>query len=118
MFLGRCHAVPNNLRIDSILGILTLNMEYAITSGDVLVYLEILVAILLVVVLYNLLFVAVDLRKILKRFNEITEHVEDVIMKPLSMADSVLQWVMEYIESEEGKKKAKKGKKKSKAKKK
>jgi sensor histidine kinase YesM len=86
-------------------------MEAVITTGDVLVYLEILVAVLLVVVLYHFLFIAVDLRKILRRFEDITQHVEDVIMKPIAMTDNILQWIMEYIEKEE-KKGKKKGKKK------
>ncbi|MDD5623782.1 MAG: hypothetical protein PHI23_03675 [Candidatus Peribacteraceae bacterium] len=48
--------------------------------------------------LYHLLFVVVDLRRILRRVSNVTEQVEDVIMKPIGMADSLLEWLMETVE--------------------
>lgn len=81
-------------------------------AQEVLLYLEIAIAIILIVVLYHVLFVAVDLRKILKRIDDVTREVEDVIMKPLSMMDSILQWVLDMIEEsqEKGSKKGKQAK--------
>ena len=76
--------------------------------SEILLYLEIAIAIILIVVLYHVLFVAVDLRKILRRIDDVTREVEDVIMKPLSMVDSILQWVLDMIE--ESQEKGKKGK--------
>lgn len=75
-------------------------------ASEILLYLEIAIAIILIVVLYHVLFVAVDLRKILRRIDDVTREVEDVIMKPLSMVDSILQWVLDMIEEsqEKGKK--------------
>ncbi len=75
-------------------------------ASEILLYLEIAIAIILIVVLYHVLFVAVDLRKILRRIDDVTREVEDVIMKPLSMVDSILQWVLDIIEEsqEKGKK--------------
>lgn len=57
-----------------------------------------LVAVMLIVVLYHVLFIVVDLRKIVRRFEDITAQVEEVIMKPLSMADQAVQWVVEFIQ--------------------
>ncbi len=81
-----------------------------LSTVDLLTYLQITVAVMLIVVLYHILFVAVDLRKILRRIEEITQQLEDVLMKPISMADSILQFVMDYIEDMEKKKKSPKPK--------
>ncbi len=70
-----------------------------LTADDVLTALLILVAVMLVVVLYHVLFIVVDLRKIMKRVQGVSEQVEDVIMKPLVMTDKILEWVLEYVES-------------------
>lgn len=80
-------------------------MPTNITSDDVLMYLWILVAIMLVVVLYHVLFIVVDMRKISRRLNDVTEQVETVIMKPIEMTDSILQWVLDQIEKKSKKNK-------------
>lgn len=69
-----------------------------LSADDILTAILILVAIMLVVVLYHALFIVVDLRKVMKRVQNVSEQVEDVIMKPLTMTDTILQWVLEYIE--------------------
>ena len=85
-----------------------------ITSADLLLYLQITIAVLLLIVLYHILFAVVDLRKIMRRIEGVTQEVEDVIMKPISMIDSILEWVLERIEKEDksSRKKLKSGKKK------
>ncbi len=60
--------------------------------------LYIAVAVMLIVVLYHVIFIVVDLRKIARRFNDVTEEVETVIMKPISMADQALEWVLKFLE--------------------
>lgn len=70
-----------------------------LTANDVLTAILILVAIMLVIVLYHALFIVVDLRKVMKRVQSVSEQVEDIIMKPLTMTDKILEWVLEYIES-------------------
>ena len=70
-----------------------------LTADAVLTAILILVAIMLVVVLYHVLFIVVDLRKIMKRVESVSEQVEDIIMKPLTMTDKILEWALEYIES-------------------
>lgn len=72
----------------------------AVTTADILVYIRILVAIMLVVVLYHALFIVVDLRKILRRLEEITEQVESMIMKPLNVADHILAGIVDYLNAQ------------------
>lgn len=69
-----------------------------LTADDVLTGLLIAVAVLLLIVLYHALFIVVDMRKIMKRVEGVSEQVEEVIMKPLVMTDKILEWVLEYIE--------------------
>lgn len=70
-----------------------------IEAKDLLIGLEIAVAIMFLLVLYHVIFVVVDLRKILRRVEGMTQELEDVLMKPLSMIDRILQWVMDMVES-------------------
>lgn len=71
--------------------------------------LYIVVGVMLVVVLYHILFIVVDLRKILRRIEGITAEVEGMVMRPLGLLDHLLQWVTEWVESQAGQ--SKKGKK-------
>ncbi|MDA0376164.1 MAG: hypothetical protein O3A80_02545 [bacterium] len=89
-------------------------METVVTSMDVLTYLQITVAVLLVIVLYHVLFITVDLRKVLRRIETITHEVEGMIMKPINAADYIIDGLMKYLElqSEEKPKKKKSSKKK------
>ena len=70
-----------------------------LTSGDVLIGLYIVVAVMLIIVLYHALFVVVDMRKILRRVEDITAQVEAVILKPISMADQIMEWVISNIDA-------------------
>ncbi|MEI8230493.1 MAG: hypothetical protein WCG83_05175 [Candidatus Peregrinibacteria bacterium] len=74
-----------------------------VDMSTVLLGLWIAVAVLVLIVLYHLIFIAVDLRKIFRRFEDITREVEGVIMKPLSMADKILEWLVEMVESHQKK---------------
>lgn len=93
-------------------------MEAAVTSADVLAYLQITVAVLLIVVLYHLLFITVDLRKFLRRITTVTEEVENIIMKPINAADYLLEAAVQFLEEQAELKKPKKKKKKTTKKKK
>lgn len=75
--------------------------------------LQVAIAVMVIVLLYHGIFIVVDLRKVMRRVNDVTQQVEDMVMKPISMADHVLSWVVDYIEED---KKKKKGKSKKKAK--
>jgi cell shape-determining protein MreC len=83
-------------------------METVVTSGDILTYLKITVAVLLVVVLYHLLFITVDLRKVLRRIESITKEVENIIMKPISAADQILEAILGFVENQSKEKPKKK----------
>ena len=90
-------------------------MDTVITLKDVFLYLEVTAVLLLIAVLYNLLFIVVDLRKVMKRVELITKEVQNIILKPINLADQVLEGVTKYME-EHGKnpgKDAKKTKKKT-----
>ena len=60
--------------------------------------LYIAVAIMLIIVLYHVLFIVVDARKIVRRVETITDELESVLLKPLSMTDKALEWVMGKLE--------------------
>lgn len=82
-------------------------------AADLLLGLQIAIAVVAIIVLYHVLFIVVDVRKITRRIEDITSQVEDVIMKPLSMADQILEVIVQFIETkyeETSKKKAKKKK--------
>lgn len=81
------------------------------TMDQVLTVLQIAAVIFLIIILYHGLFIIVDLRKVMRRVNDVTRQVEDTVMKPISMADHILQYVMEYIEKDK-KSEKKKSKKK------
>lgn len=89
----------------------------ALTSADILAGLQIAIAVMVIVLIYHLLFIAVDVRKVLRRVNELTESVEEMLLKPISMVDQLLQWSVETIQENEKKKAKKVAKKKSSGKK-
>jgi len=62
--------------------------------------LYIVVGVMLVVVLYHVLFIVVDLRKILRRIEGITAEVEGMVMRPLGLLDHFLQWITEWVETQ------------------
>jgi hypothetical protein len=68
------------------------------SPDDILMALYIAVAVMLIIVLYHVLFIVVDMRKIMKRFNNLTEEVEAVIMKPLSMTDKAMEWMIDFFQ--------------------
>ncbi len=79
-----------------------------ISLGTVLYVLYAIVAVMLMIVLYHVLFIVVDLRKVMRRAEDLTEQVEVVIMKPLTLIDQAFNWVMGQMEKK-GKKKKKEG---------
>lgn len=68
------------------------------STEDIMVALYIAVAVMLIVALYHVIFIVVDLRKIMRRLNDVTEEVETVIMKPLSMTDQALEWLVNFFQ--------------------
>ncbi len=67
------------------------------------------VGVLLLVVLYHLLFIVVYIKKSLRRVDTVTEKVEEVVLKPLAMADLLVEamghWLQEFHKKKHGKEK-------------
>lgn len=70
-----------------------------VTMEGVLAGLYALVAVMIIVVLYHTLFIIVDLRKIMRRFEETTAQIEATLLKPLAIIDEAFQWVMDHLHS-------------------
>lgn len=68
------------------------------SSDDILQGLFIAVAVMLIVVLYHAIFIVVDVRKVMRRFETVTEELEAVLMKPLSMTDRALDWMIGFFQ--------------------
>jgi hypothetical protein len=100
------------------------------TLGDVLMLVAIislgLVGFLLAVFLYHLIFVAMDLRQVMRRLNDLTSELEEMLMAPVQLVEGIVDWVQKWIweaymtdtSSEKKKKRKSKGKKKKKGKRK
>lgn len=71
------------------------------TLGDVLLLVTIIsvgmVSFLLAIFLYHLVFVVMDLRKVMKRVNEISAQIEDMLVKPVEAAGLALGWAQKII---------------------
>lgn len=61
-----------------------------ITTENLAQGIWIAIALLLLIILYHLLFVVVDLKKIMRRLDKVTKEAEDIILSPLSLVDSIL----------------------------
>jgi len=86
-----------------------------LSTDDIIILLEILSFGFLIILFFNLIFASVSLRRILKRADTVTKQVEQVVLKPISIADATVDWMTHLLEG--SKKKApkhvvaKKGKK-------
>ncbi len=72
--------------------------DVAVTMNGVLSVLFAIVAVMILIVLYHLLFIVSDLRKITRRFEETSAQVEAVVLKPLAMIDEALSWVIDFLQ--------------------
>jgi hypothetical protein len=76
------------------------------TTIDVVMAMRILysvVGLMVMVVLYHLIIILVDVRKIVRRFEDMTEQVEMVLLKPLTIADQVFAWVLDWMDQKQKK---------------
>lgn len=91
------------------------------TLGDVFLLVAIVsvgvVSFLLAVLLYHLIFVVMDLKEVMKRLNEGTQEIEEMLLKPVEFAAEVSDWLQKHIweayfadGGSEGGKRKKKGK--------
>lgn len=74
-----------------------------ITYSDILTLLSIVAVALLVIVLYNLIFVSASLRRTADRLDALSEDIESLILKPIGTIDYVIDWFIAMIENMKGK---------------
>lgn len=85
--------------------------DTTVTMEGLLAVLYAIVAVMIIIVLYHLLFIVVDLRKIMRRMEDTTAQVEALILKPLAILDEAFKWAIDHMRrSKRGKKAAKGGK--------
>lgn len=72
-----------------------LEVEYTMymESIDILIGLHIGVAVVLLIILYHILFAVVSLRRVTRRIDTATKNVEQLVIKPMAIVDSILQTV-------------------------
>jgi len=88
------------------------------TLGDVLLLVTTIsvgiVAFLFAVFLYHLIFVVMDLRQVMKRLNDLTEELEELLMRPVEVLSMGFAWMQKLLTDlyfAQKPKKEKKGKK-------
>ena len=71
------------------------------TLGDVFLLVGIVavgvIAFLLAVFLYNAVFIVMDLRKIMKRLNELTEQIEEMLLRPVELVSEIVDWLQTKV---------------------
>lgn len=71
------------------------------TLGDVFMLVGIIsvgvVAFLLAILLYHLIFVVMDLRKVMRRLNELTEQIEEMLLKPVELVAEIVDWLQKKV---------------------
>lgn len=55
------------------------------------------IAFLFAVFLYNLIFVVMDLRKITRRLSELTEQIEEMLLKPVELVSEIVDWLQTKV---------------------
>ncbi|MDD3897253.1 MAG: hypothetical protein PHU04_05475 [Candidatus Peribacteraceae bacterium] len=83
-----------------------------LSTDDILLLLGILSLVFLLILLFNLIFVSVSLRRILRRADTVTKQVEQVVLKPISIADATVDWMSHLLEGGKDKSARKKAAKK------
>ncbi len=80
--------------------------SFQLTYGDVLTLLSILAVAMLIILLYNLIFFSISLRRMSERLDSLSKDVEAVILKPIGTIDYLIDWFVSAIEGMQiGKKK-------------
>lgn len=76
----------------------TSSLSIMLEATDLLLGLQIAIAVLAIIVFYHVLFIVVNARKIVARIQDITEQLEEVLLKPISMADQILEFIMQFFQ--------------------
>jgi len=71
------------------------------TLGDVLLLVTIIsvgvVSMLLAVFLYHLIFIVMDLKQVMKRLNDLTAELEELVRKPVEMMGMGIGWLSSLL---------------------
>jgi len=85
--------------------------EVTVTMNGVLSVLYAVIGVMIIVVLYHVLFIVVDLRKMMRRLEDTTSQIEAILLKPLAIIDEAFTWVVEHVGHMKKKKKKSKDEK-------
>ena len=77
--------------------------DIAWTTEGVLSGLYAVVAVLFIVVLYHVLFIVVDARRIVRRVEQVTRELQAVLLKPLAVTDEILEWILQSVQKQANK---------------
>lgn len=69
-----------------------------LTVDQLLIALNVLVTLLGIIVLYHLMYITLDVRRITRRVDRVTREAEEAILKPIAMADSIVETVKKFVE--------------------
>lgn len=69
-----------------------------LTYGDLITLLSIVSLGMLIIILYQLVFVTVYLRRVLSRWDDLSKEVEALILKPIGAAEYAIDWAVALVE--------------------
>lgn len=75
-----------------------MDMDITWTTAGVQTGLWVAAGVLALVILYHVLFIVSDLRRIVRRAERLTSEVESLVEKPLAFTDRVLRWAIHAVE--------------------
>ena len=56
-----------------------------------------IVSFLFAILLYHLVFVVMDLRRVMRRLSDLTEQIEGMLMRPVELIAEVFDWLKERV---------------------
>ena len=68
------------------------------TYSDVLTLLSIIAVGMLIVLLFNLIVFSSSLKRLSQRLDRVSRDIETIVLKPIGMVDSVVDWVLGAME--------------------
>ena len=72
--------------------------SFQLTYSDVLTLLSIVAVGMLIILLYNLIFFSMSLRRISERIDDLSKDIEAIVLKPIGALDYVVDWFIGAIE--------------------
>lgn len=69
-----------------------------LSISDILTLLSIIAVAMLIILLYQLIFASVSLRRIAERMDSLSKEVEGVILKPIGAVEYLIDWFASAVE--------------------